>query len=80
MMGVRAWERVPCSCCNGPRPRSHQRRVEEREWRKELELEDIELCEWCQNYEAVGLFDLDDVETGLCATCATDNNAEAASE
>jgi hypothetical protein len=40
------------------------------------ELEDVELCEWCQNYDAVGLFSLDDVETGLCAECAADNDAE----
>jgi hypothetical protein len=26
--------------------------------------------------ESVGLFDLNDVETGLCAECAEDNNAE----
>ncbi|WP_277031135.1 hypothetical protein [Actinacidiphila oryziradicis] len=42
--------------------------------------EDIELCEWCQLNDAVGLFNLDDVETGLCATCATDNDAEECGE
>jgi hypothetical protein len=40
------------------------------------ELEDVELCEWCQNYDAFGLFSLDDVETGLCAQCAEENDAE----
>jgi protein-arginine kinase activator protein McsA len=40
------------------------------------DLEDVELCEWCQQNDAVGLFSLDDMETGLCATCATDNDAE----
>lgn len=40
------------------------------------DLEDIQDCEWCQNYDAVGLFNLNDVETGLCAECAEDNNAE----
>jgi hypothetical protein len=39
-------------------------------------LEDVEVCEWCESYLAVGLFDLDDVETGLCAVCAEDNDAE----
>lgn len=40
------------------------------------ELDVIEDCEWCQRYEAVGLFNLDEVETGLCAGCAEDNEAE----
>ncbi|MCW2870334.1 MAG: hypothetical protein JWL99_1654 [Streptomyces oryziradicis] len=79
MMGVRAWERVPCCCCNGHRSHGQQRAKEEREWRKAME-EDIELCEWCQLNDAVGLFNLDDVETGLCATCATDNDAEECGE
>ncbi|MDH6705380.1 hypothetical protein P3T27_002090 [Kitasatospora sp. MAA19] len=36
----------------------------------DLEVED---CEWCQNYEASGLYDLDDAETGLCWLCAENN-------
>ncbi|MFJ9900281.1 hypothetical protein ACIQPR_43825 [Streptomyces sp. NPDC091280] len=42
----------------------------------EDELDDIELCEWCQLNDAVGLFSLDDVETGLCADCADSNTVE----
>jgi hypothetical protein len=40
------------------------------------ELEEVEDCEWCQLNEAVGLFDLDDIETGLCAECAENNAVE----
>lgn len=40
------------------------------------DFEVTEDCEWCQNHESVGLFDLNDVETGLCAECAEDNDAE----
>lgn len=40
------------------------------------ELEEIQDCEWCQYQEAVGLFSLEDVETGLCASCAEDTNTE----
>jgi hypothetical protein len=40
------------------------------------DFEVIEDCEWCQNHESVGLFNMYDVETGLCAECAEDNDAE----
>jgi hypothetical protein len=40
------------------------------------DLDDIQDCEWCQNADAVGLFDLDDTEIGLCAECAENNAVE----
>lgn len=40
------------------------------------EFEESQDCEWCQLHDAIGLFSLDDVETGLCAVCAEDNDAE----
>jgi hypothetical protein len=40
------------------------------------ELEEVLDCEWCQNADSVGLFDLNDVETGLCAECAENNAVE----
>ncbi|MET8702702.1 hypothetical protein ABZW10_28150 [Kitasatospora sp. NPDC004723] len=41
-----------------------------------LTADDVEDCEYCQNFEAIGLFLVDDVDTGLCAVCAEDNDAE----
>lgn len=40
------------------------------------DLEAVEDCEWCQSYEAVALFNLNDVETGLCAQCSEDTDAD----
>jgi len=39
-------------------------------------FDEIQDCEWCQNYDAVGIFELNDVETGLCAECAENNAVE----
>lgn len=39
LIGKRAWIGVYCSCCNDRRPKSAQKRREERQWRKDLALE-----------------------------------------
>lgn len=45
------------------------------DWEFDLNYEEVEDCEWCQRNEAQGLYDLDGVETGMCAECAEDNDA-----
>lgn len=57
-------------------PFSTWKKVSTREDRLYEELEVVEDCEWCQINDAVGLFDLDDTETGLCAECAENNAVE----
>jgi CRISPR/Cas system-associated protein Cas10 (large subunit of type III CRISPR-Cas system) len=39
------------------------------------DFDGVQLCEWCENYDAAGLYDLDDTETPLCTSCAEDNFA-----
>ncbi|MFE5542803.1 hypothetical protein ACFQ71_03185 [Streptomyces sp. NPDC056534] len=80
MLAKARWTQKPGRyCCPGHDPNLYdkgiQRAKEEREWRK-LELEVIEDCEWCQNGEAVALFEVGGVETGLCVECAEGNILE----
>ncbi|MFC9591492.1 hypothetical protein ACFTUC_17090 [Streptomyces sp. NPDC056944] len=80
MMAKFRWTQKPgWYCCPGHDPdlyaKGSQRAKEKRGWRK-LDIEYIEDCEWCQDGEAFGLFEVDGIETGLCAECAQDNTVE----
>jgi hypothetical protein len=39
MLGRQAWDRIPCSCCNGPRSVKTERQREKRETAREIDDE-----------------------------------------